>query len=146
LKIITILLRWSQNTTLSRKDNAHLEDLFRNGIGLDGSSVKGFADVNESDLILIPDISTIQIIPTIPRHNIATVIANVYNGFGQGRLSKDPRYVSQRMEGYLSENGLSCQIGAEVECFIFDDIIFQNNYDDDDDKGGKKKKKGKKKS
>ena len=60
----------------------------------------------------------------------------MYKGFGQGRLPKDPRYVSQCMEGYLAENGLSCQIGAEVECFIFDDIVFQNNSDQD----GKKRK------
>jgi glutamine synthetase len=117
---------------LSKGDN-NIEDLFRDGIGLDGSSVKGFADISESDLILLPDRSTIRIIntTTMPQHNIATVIANVYKGFGQGRLTKDPRHVSQCLEGYLRENGLSCQIGAEVECFIFDDIIFQNNSDQD---------------
>ena len=117
---------------LSKGENNN-KDLFSDGIGLDGSSVKGFADISESDLILLPDRSTIRIIntTTIPDHNIATVIANVYKGFGQGRLTKDPRHVSQCMEQYLRENGLSCQIGAEVECFIFDDIIFQNNSDQD---------------
>jgi glutamine synthetase len=122
---------------LSKGDN-NIEDLFSDGIGLDGSSVKGFADISESDLILLPDRSTIRIIntTTMPQHNIATVIANVYKGFGQGRLTKDPRHVSQCLEGYLRENGLSCQIGAEVECFIFDDIIFQNNSDQD----GKKRR------
>ena len=70
--------------------------------------------------------STIRI-TTIPSYNIAAVIADVYRGFGQGRLSKDPRHVSQCMEGNLVENGLSCQIGSEVECFIFDDILFGNN-------------------
>ena len=120
------------------KDDNDIEDLFRDGIGLDGSSVKGFADINESDLILLPDRSTLRIINTTtkPNYNIASVIANVYKGFGQGRLPKDPRYVSQCMERYLAENGLSCQIGAEVECFIFDDIILQNNSDQD----GKKRK------
>src|SRR5919197_4591149 len=59
-------------------------------------------------------------------------------GFGQGRLTKDPRHVSQRMEGYLRENGLSCQIGSEVECFIFDDILI-----DDDDNGRDDKKSNK---
>ena len=121
------------------KGDNNIEDLFRDGIGLDGSSVRGFADINESDLILLPDRSTIRIISTtttIPSHNIATVIANVYKGFGQGRLTKDPRHVSQCLEGYLRENGLSCQIGAEVECFIFDDVIFQNNSDQNGKKEG----------
>jgi glutamine synthetase len=108
------------------KDNdEHPEKVFREGIGLDGSSVSGFADINESDLMLLPDRSTTRI-TTNSDYTIASMIADVYRGFGQGRLSKDPRYVSQRMEGYLSENGLSCQIGAEVECFIFDDIVFDD--------------------
>jgi glutamine synthetase len=110
------------------KDNDHPESVFRDGIGLDGSSVSGFANINESDLILLPDRSTLRII-TIPGYNIAAVIADVHIGFGQGRLSKDPRHVSQCMERYLGENGLSCQIGSEVECFIFDDVLFDNNGD-----------------
>ena len=69
------------------KDNDHLESVFRDWIGLDGSSVRGFADINESDLLLLPDMSTIRI-TTIPSYNIAAVIADVYRGFGQGRLSK----------------------------------------------------------
>jgi len=113
-----------------KENNDCIENLFKDGIGLDGSSVSGFVDVSESDLILLPDISTIRVVPsttTMPSHNIAAVISDVYRGFGNGRLSKDPRNVSQRMEGYLGENGLSCQIGSEVECFIFDDILFDTN-------------------
>ena len=106
-------------------NDEHPEKVFREGLGLDGSSVSGFADINESDLILLPDRSTLRI-TTKSDYTIAAMIADVYRGFGQGRLSKDPRYVSQRMEGYLKENGLSCQIGSEVECFIFDDIVFDN--------------------
>ncbi len=113
-----------------KDNNDCIENLFKDGIGLDGSSVSGFVDISESDLILLPDISTIRVIPptaTMLSHNIAAVISDVYRGFGQGRLSKDPRNVCQRIEGYLGENGLSCQIGSEVECFIFDDILFDNN-------------------
>ena len=112
-----------------KENNDCIENLFKEGIGLDGSSVSGFVDISESDLILLPDISTIRVVPpatTMSSHNIAAVISDVYRGFGKGRLSKDPRNVSQRMEGYLGENGLSCQIGSEVECFIFDDILFDN--------------------
>ena len=43
---------------------------------------------------------------------------------------KDPRFVSQHMEEYLIQNNLLCQIGPEVECFIFDDIVFHNNNSD----------------
>lgn len=63
------------------------------------------------------------------RYRVATVIADVYGGFGKGRLIKDPRYVSQRMEEHLMHEGLSCQIGPEVECFIFDDVILKDDRD-----------------
>jgi glutamine synthetase len=108
------------------KDNEHFYDVCRNGIGLDGSSVKGFASIDESDLLLLPDRLTATLTP-ISSYKTVTVIADVHRGFGQGRLTKDPRYISQHMEEYLAENNLFCQVGAEVECFVFDDIVFNNN-------------------
>jgi glutamine synthetase len=103
-----------------------IENLYKYGIGFDGSSVRGFADINESDLMLFPDKLTSKIITEnalmFPGYPVISVIADVYRGFGQGRLSKDPRYVSHCMEEHLRQKGLMCQIGAEVECFIFDDI------------------------
>jgi glutamine synthetase len=96
----------------------------------DGSSVRGFADINESDLMLFPDKSTSRVITEnalmIPGYAAISVIADVYRGFGGERLSKDPRYVSHAMEEHLKQKGLVCEIGAEVECFIFDDIGLNN--------------------
>jgi glutamine synthetase len=62
----------------------------------------------------------------LSNNKITTVIADIYRGFNQGRSSRDPRYVSQMMEDYLAMNQITCQVGAEVECFIFDEIIFSN--------------------
>jgi len=116
-----------------------IENLYKYGIGFDGSSVRGFADINESDLMLFPDKSTSRIITEnglmIPGYAVICLIANVYRGFGHGRLSKDPRYVSQCMEEHLKQKGLLCQIGAEVECFIFDDIGLKATRDNDGDEG-----------
>jgi glutamine synthetase len=114
------------------EEEEDLGELFMFGIGFDGSSVRGFAEINESDLLLIPDKSTfmapIPLVPTELHNNeVASVIADIYRGFGQGRLSKDPRYVSQCMEEYLKEKDLLCHIGAEVECFIFDDIVLSRD-------------------
>jgi glutamine synthetase len=58
----------------------------------------------------------------IPDYRVTSVIADIYRGFGQGRLPQDPRYVSHCMEENLKQKKLLCQVGAEVECFIFDDI------------------------
>ena len=109
-------------------------DVFRCGVGVDGSSVKGFANIDESDMLLIPDKCTLRIIApelylshSSANLKIATVIADVYRGFGLGRSMRDPRYVSQYTEEYLAQNNLICQVGPEVECFIFDEILFQKD-------------------
>jgi glutamine synthetase len=107
-------------------DKSHIYEIFRTGIGLDGSSVKGFSTIEESDMLLLPDRTTERKI-NFSNNKITTVIADIYRGFNQGRSSRDPRYVSQMMEDYLAMNQLTCQVGAEVECFIFDEIIFPNN-------------------
>lgn len=101
-------------------------DYFRSGVSLDGSSVRGFTSIDESDLLLVPDRATLRLAP-MSRYRVATVIADVCEGFGKGRLIKDPRYVSQRMEECLMHEGLSCQIGPEVECFIFDNMILKDD-------------------
>ena len=110
-------------------EKENIQDLFRTGIALDGSSVKGFANIDESDMLLLPDRETLKRIP-LSDYEIYTVIADVYNGFDKGRSLKDPRNVSQILENYLALNQISCQIGAEVECFIFDQIMFDVNNRD----------------
>src|ERR687891_478273 len=103
-----------------------LYDSLRENIGVDGSSVKGFASIEESDLLLVPDRSTIRLTPLSSNYKTATVIADIFKGYNSSRLTKDPRYVPQRLEEYLTENNMNCQIGPEVECFIFDSIEFGN--------------------
>ena len=107
-------------------DYDELYGFLKKGIGLDGSSVKGFAEINESDLLLIPDRHTLRLNPFFSNFTLGSVIANVHKGFGFGRLSRDPRFVSENMEEYLAESNLTCQIGPEVECFVFDDISFRD--------------------
>ena len=107
-------------------DKSHIYEIFRTGISLDGSSVKGFSTIDESDMLLLPDRTTERKI-NLSNNKLTTVIADIYRGFNQGRSSRDPRYVSQMMEDYLAMNQITCQVGAEVECFIFDEIIFSNN-------------------
>lgn len=111
-------------------DTDLIQDIFRKGIGLDGSSVRGFATIDESDMMLFPDRKTLRNIP-LSDYMILSVIADVYNGFSQGRSNRDPRHVSQSLEDHLAVNQISCQIGAEVECFIFDQILFNTGNSKD---------------
>jgi glutamine synthetase len=103
-----------------------LSEQLSKGVAVDGSSVMGFAKINESDLLLIPDRSTLRLAP-LANYKVATVIADVYEGFGKGRLVKDPRYIPQALEEDLIDQGLRCQIGPEVECFIFENIILDKS-------------------
>src|SRR5918997_1921093 len=107
-------------------DTGDPSEHLQNGIALDGSSVTGFSKIIESDLLLIPDRSTLRLMP-LPNYKVATVIADVYEGFGSGRLLRDPRCVPQALEQDLRGQGLICQTGPEVECFVFEDIVFDNN-------------------
>jgi glutamine synthetase len=124
LRYTDMLGKFLAKYIVSDTGNAY-EDL-KKGIALDGSSVAGFSKINESDLLLVPDRSTLRPLP-FTNYRVATVIADVYEGFGNGRLAKDPRCVPQILEGALKDQGLLCQIGPEVECFIFDDIIYDKN-------------------
>jgi glutamine synthetase len=111
-----------------QSDREHIHDIFRTGIGLDGSSVKGFATIDESDMMLYPDRETLKRIP-LSEFEISAVIADVYNGYNKGRSVRDPRHVSQVLEDHLAVSQMTCQVGAEVECFIFDQIVFDKNGD-----------------
>jgi glutamine synthetase len=120
IRYTDIIGRFLAKYVVSEAEDA--SDYIQNGIALDGSSVTGFTKIDESDLLLIPDGSTMRLMP-MPNYKVATVIADVYEGFGNGRLVRDPRYVSQALEERLREEGLVCQIGPEVECFVFEDIL-----------------------
>jgi len=84
----------------------------------DGSSIKGFAKIEESDLILKPDLKTFALIPW--HSGVARFICDIYTP--DSRLTKDPRYISQKTDEYLSEQNLRALASAELEFFIFDKV------------------------
>ncbi|MEM0217493.1 MAG: type I glutamate--ammonia ligase [Candidatus Nezhaarchaeales archaeon] len=88
----------------------------------DGSSIKGFAEVQDSDMVLKPDLNTYAVIPWSNKGSrVARLICDVYWGFGRGRLEKDPRYIAQKAEKYLMEEGFKVSYwGPEVEFFVFE--------------------------
>ncbi len=97
------------------------EDSFTNGFGkLDGSSIRGFTPINESDMLLVPVPESLAVIPWMP--NTARVLTKVMWGGGKGRFERDPRGVAERAEKYQAENGYSSFYGPEPEFFIFDKV------------------------
>ena len=99
------------------------EGIFRDGVAkLDGSSVKGFVEIHESDMMLVPDPSSFGIIPWMKDGGMKTarMICDVRTGFGGGRFHRDPRYIAQRAEQSLSQVGFTDSLwGPEVEFFVF---------------------------
>ena len=112
-----------QHTTIS----ANFMDVesFREGVPkLDGSSIRGFVEIHESDMVLKPDPSTFAIIPWMPENlKTARMFCDVYWGYSLKRFSRDPRGVAQKAEQILKEAGFDVSYwGPEIEFFVFDRV------------------------
>ncbi|MCC6614189.1 MAG: type I glutamate--ammonia ligase [Anaerolineae bacterium] len=103
------------------------EDAFKNGLGFDGSSIRGFQTINKSDLNLIPDITTAFIDP-VPAVPTLSLICDVVDLDGSS-YANDPRGVLKRANDYLLGTGLAdiCYFGPEAEFFIFSSVAFDNS-------------------
>jgi len=110
------------HTTISA--NTFTQDQMEDGLPkLDGSSIVGFASIEDSDLILKPDPSTYSLIPWASDKKTARLLCDVYWGGGRGRLEYDPRGISQNAEKFLESQGFDYSLwGPEVEFFVFDKI------------------------
>ena len=104
------------------------ESLFEDGLGFDGSSIRGWQAINNSDMIVIPDPTTAMMDPFM---NVPTLslICNISDPITKEKYSKDPRNVAQKAEAYLKSTGLgdTGYFGPEAEFFIFDDVRYQND-------------------
>jgi glutamine synthetase len=105
------------------------ESLFKEGIGFDGSSIRGFQAINESDMLLFPDPGTAQMDPftAVPTLVLICDVKDPLTGQPYGR---DPRYVAKKAEAYVKSTGIAdtIYIGPELEFFIFDDVRFDQGY------------------
>ncbi|RPI33765.1 MAG: type I glutamate--ammonia ligase [Chloroflexota bacterium] len=99
--------------------------LFEDGIGFDGSSIRGFQEIHESDMLLILDPSTAFIDPilTVPT---LVIICDVYDPMTRQPYSRDPRYVARKAEAYLKQTGIAqtSYWGPEAEFFMFNDVRY----------------------
>lgn len=112
-----------QHFTILAKDFA---DVLEDGVMFDGSSIRGFTAIHESDMKLIPDVTTAY---RDPFRTASTLIVNfsAVNPFTNEPFSRDPRQVAQKAEAYLKASGIAdtCMIGAEAEFYLFDSIRYQ---------------------
>ena len=101
------------------------EDLFSEGIGFDGSSIRGFQHIHESDMLLVADPSTAIIDPACAVPTLS-LVCNVLDPLSRQPYTRDPRHVAQKAERYLAESGIAdiSYWGPEAEFFVFSSIRF----------------------
>jgi glutamine synthetase len=122
LLVTDLIGRWQHfSIPASRVD----EDLVQNGQGFDGSSLRGFQSIDESDMLLFPDLETAYIDPTESEPTL-TIICDVVDPVTRERYTRDPRYVATKAEAYLNASGIADKafFGPELEFFLFDNVQF----------------------
>ena len=101
--------------------------LFEEGLGFDGSSIRGFQEINESDMLVMPDAATAVIDPFGATPTLSLVCDVVEPGTMRP-YARDPRSLAKRAETYLRESGVAdtSYFGPEAEFFVFDDVRYES--------------------
>ena len=104
------------------------EDTFEDGLGFDGSSIRGWQAINESDMLLVP-VPDSAFVDPFSRIPTLVMVCNVQDPITREDYSRDPRNVARKAVNYLKSTGIAdtCFIGPEAEFFIFDDVRFDQN-------------------
>src|SRR5260370_22807177 len=115
---------WQHFTTTVTE---YSEDIFADGIGFDGSSIRGWKVINASDMLVIPDPTTawidiFNVEPTL------SLICTIVDPITREPYDRDPRGVAEKAEAYLKSTGIgdTAFFGPEAEFFIFDDVRYAN--------------------
>jgi len=114
--------KWQHTTYMADQvDQSILED----GVMFDGSSIAGWKSINESDMILMPDLTTVCLDPFAAQPTLM-VTCDVYEPSTGQPYGRDPRSTAKRAEAYLKYTGIgdTAYFGPELEFFVFDDVRF----------------------
>src|SRR5919198_1888542 len=105
------------------------EELFAEGIGFDGSSIRGFQKIHESDMLLVPDPDTAIVDPACQIPTLSLICDVAQPGGKLEPYTRDPRYVGKKAEAFLRDSGIAttAYFGPEVEFYIFNNIRFDQN-------------------
>jgi glutamine synthetase len=101
------------------------EDSFTDGIGFDGSSIRGFQEIYESDMLLMPDAAT-AIVDPFYEHTTISIICTVIDPITREPYTRDPRFVATKAAEHLRATGVAdtCFFGPEAEFYVFDHVAF----------------------
>ena len=104
------------------------EDVFSEGLGFDGSSIRGFQAINESDMLLMPDTASAFVDPCLKVPTLA-LICDIVDPTTGASYSRDPRFVARKAEQHLIKTGIAttAYYGPEAEFYIFNSVRFDQN-------------------
>jgi glutamine synthetase len=105
------------------------EDELEDGLMFDGSSIEGWKAINESDMILKPDLDAVYVDP-FSATPMMIIFCDIVEPSTGELYSRDPRSTAKRAEAYLKTTGIgdTVYVGPEAEFFMFDDVRFENSY------------------
>jgi glutamine synthetase len=101
------------------------ESAFEDGLGFDGSSIRGWQGISESDMLLMPDAST-SILDPFTEAPTLSLVCEISDPITREPYAKDPRRVAKRAEEYLRSTGIAdtMYVGPECEFFVFDEVSY----------------------
>jgi glutamine synthetase len=125
LKFVDMLGTWQH---CSYPINCLDEGIFEEGLGFDGSSIRGWQEIHKSDLMAVCDPNTAVMDPFFEKPTVS-VLANIVDPETREDYCKCPRHVVRRAVNYLKETGIGdvCYVGPEPEFFIFDEVRYEQN-------------------
>jgi glutamine synthetase len=126
LRFVDLPGTWQHFTVTPAEFSA---DVFDEGIGFDGSSIRGFQEIQESDMLLFPDPDTafLDAFTAVPTLNL---ICNVKDPITGKDYTRDPRHIAQKAEAYLKKTKIAdtSYFGPEPEFFVLDDVRYAQGY------------------
>jgi glutamine synthetase len=126
LKFVDLPGLWQHFSISAREFD---ESAFTEGVGFDGSSIRGFQEINESDMLLLPDSTTAFLDPFTAVPTLS-IICDVRDPITGELYSRDPRHVAKKAEAYLKSSGVAerAYFGPEAEFYILDHVRFDQSY------------------
>ena len=106
-------------------------DMLNDGVFFDGSSIAGWKAINESDMILKPDLSR-KVIDPYTTHNTLILFCDILDAVKKDTYERDPRGIAKKAEAYLKKTGIGdkAYFGPEPEFFVFDDVRIKNDMNE----------------
>ena len=122
IRFIDVLGMWHHFTMPAHRFD---DDSFTDGLPFDGSSVRGFQTIDESDMLLVPDADSAFIDPFTELPTIV-LIADVQDPITRQQYPRDPRSITKKAEAYLQSTGIADAVyfGPEAEFYVFNDIRY----------------------